>query len=194
MLTSPISSRKTVPWWAISKRPSLAADGAGEGALLVAEELALEQLAREAGAIEVDEGLGGARSVGVQPVGQQSLADAGLAQDQHRDRRVHDVACPFGQGADGRALAHEGVHGRARLPRPLGQRELPVAAILDARCMISSSAGSSTGLVTKSSAPSRMACTARSIEPCPVRTMIGVPESMARRVRSKSRPSPSGSM
>ena len=52
---SPISSRKSVPPWACSKKPRLRACGAGERALLVAEELALDELARDRGAVHLDE-------------------------------------------------------------------------------------------------------------------------------------------
>ena len=52
---SPISSRKSVPPSARSNRPRLRAHGAGERALLVAEQLALEQRARERRAVDADE-------------------------------------------------------------------------------------------------------------------------------------------
>ena len=48
---SPTSSRKSVPPSASSKRPTCCADRAGERALLVAEELALEQRRRDRGAV-----------------------------------------------------------------------------------------------------------------------------------------------
>ena len=52
---SPISSRNSVPWWAISALPTLRAGGAGEGALLVAEQLVLEQRLRDGRAVDGDE-------------------------------------------------------------------------------------------------------------------------------------------
>ena len=52
---SPISSRKSVPPSACSKRPSRRATRAGERALLVAEELALEERLGERGAVEAHE-------------------------------------------------------------------------------------------------------------------------------------------
>ena len=52
---SPTSSRKSVPRSAASKRPSRSADGAGERALHVAEELALEQPLGERRAVDLDE-------------------------------------------------------------------------------------------------------------------------------------------
>ena len=53
--SSPISSRKSVPPSAASKRPAVRRGGAGEGALLVAEELALEQALGDRGAVDRDE-------------------------------------------------------------------------------------------------------------------------------------------
>ena len=61
----------------------LAAHRAGEGALLVAEELGLEQVLRQRGAVHRDEGLRRPRAVGVDGAGDQLLAGAGLA--QHED-------------------------------------------------------------------------------------------------------------
>ena len=58
--------------------------GAGEGALLVSEQLAFQQRLGERGAVDGDEGFGGARAEAVQGAGHQFLARAGLAQDEHR--------------------------------------------------------------------------------------------------------------
>ena len=58
-------------------------DRAGEGALLVAEELALEQLARQRGAVELDERALAARALLVDRARDELLAGAGLALDQH---------------------------------------------------------------------------------------------------------------
>src|SRR5206468_9128627 len=52
---------------------------AGEGALFMAEELALEQRLRDGAAIDGDEGLGMARAVRVDGLGHQLLAGAALA-------------------------------------------------------------------------------------------------------------------
>ena len=54
-LRSPISSRKSVPPCASSKRPMPPLGGAGEGAALVAEHLRLDQVARDRGAVHGDE-------------------------------------------------------------------------------------------------------------------------------------------
>ena len=53
--SSPTSSRNSVPPSASSKRPRRCCVRAGEGALLVAEELALDQLARHRGAVDLDQ-------------------------------------------------------------------------------------------------------------------------------------------
>ena len=53
---SPISSRKSVPPSACLKRPSRLPGRSGEGALLVAEELTLEERLGERRAVELDEG------------------------------------------------------------------------------------------------------------------------------------------
>ena len=53
--SSPISSRKIVPPSATSKRPRVRGDRAGEGALLVAEQLALDERGGQGGAVHGDE-------------------------------------------------------------------------------------------------------------------------------------------
>ena len=58
--------------------------GAGERAALVAEQFAFEQGLGEGGAIDRDERLGGARAAAMDRAGDQFLAGAGLARDQHR--------------------------------------------------------------------------------------------------------------
>ena len=61
----------------------LAFGGAGEGALFVAEELAFEQRFGEGGAVEADERALPARAGIVDGPGDQLLADAAFAADQH---------------------------------------------------------------------------------------------------------------
>ena len=55
---------------------------ARKGPLLVPEQLALHELAREAGAVQVDEGLIRACALIVQPTGEHALAAARLSQDE----------------------------------------------------------------------------------------------------------------
>src|SRR6185295_15148298 len=64
------------------EQPFLLVDRAGEGAASVAEELALQELPRQARAVEIDEGLFAARSLLVQPARQHSFAAARLALDE----------------------------------------------------------------------------------------------------------------
>ena len=60
--SSPISSRKMVPPAASSNAPARRVCGAGERALLVAEQLALEQVGRDRAAVDDDERLARARA------------------------------------------------------------------------------------------------------------------------------------
>ncbi len=68
--------------------PRLARHGAGERAALVAEELALDELLRDGRAVDLDERLVLAARVLVQRAGDELLARAALAGDEHRGRRV----------------------------------------------------------------------------------------------------------
>src|SRR5262249_9202040 len=66
-------------------------DRARESALLVAEELALDELPRERGAVHLDERLRAARAPVVERVRDELLAGAALAADQHGDVGVGDA-------------------------------------------------------------------------------------------------------
>ena len=89
--SSPISSRKSVPPEAASKRPMRRSRGVGEGAPLVAEQLALDQPVGDRGAVDGDEGTLAARPQIVDGPRDQLLAGAALAPDQHRDLRHRDA-------------------------------------------------------------------------------------------------------
>ena len=65
----------------------VALGGAGEGALLVAEQDQLDQILGDGAAIDGDERLGAALARAVDGARDQFLADAGFALDQHRDVR-----------------------------------------------------------------------------------------------------------
>jgi hypothetical protein len=67
-----------------------ARDRARERTLLVPEQLALHQLARERGTVHRDERLGATRAPVVQRIGDQLLAGPALAPDQHGHVRVGD--------------------------------------------------------------------------------------------------------
>src|SRR3546814_56061 len=76
----------------------LARRGAGEGALLVAEQLRLHEVFGNRRAVDVDEALLGARRLLVEHARDQSLAGARLAVDQHGARRT--LGDPLDQPAD----------------------------------------------------------------------------------------------
>src|SRR5881396_4280530 len=59
--------------------------GAGEGASLVTEQLAFQELPRHGGAVDLDEGPRPAGGEMVDRVGDELLASAGLARDEHGD-------------------------------------------------------------------------------------------------------------
>src|SRR6202012_3314360 len=66
--------------------------GVGERALVVAEQLALEQLGRDRRAVDRDERPAGALAGGVDRARHQLLAGAALAGDQDRRQRRRDLA------------------------------------------------------------------------------------------------------
>ena len=110
----------------------LGRDRAREGALLVAEQLGLQQLAREPGAVEVDERLVGARPVLVEPAREHALARARLALDQHGHGRGDHARRLRGQLADDRRSRRRRDRRPGAPARDLpGQRDLPHAAVLE---------------------------------------------------------------
>ena len=68
--------------------PAAQRRGAGEGALLMAEQLRFHQVLGNRRHVECDERLGGARRVLMQRLGHALLAGAGLAVDQDGDMRL----------------------------------------------------------------------------------------------------------
>ena len=83
---SPISSRKRVPPSASLERARASGDGAGEGALLVAEQLDLEQVARDRPAIDGDIGSRRTVALRVDGAGDHFLAASRRSGDDHRGR------------------------------------------------------------------------------------------------------------
>src|SRR4029077_14075703 len=69
--------------------------GAGEGPLLVAEELALEEGLRERGAVHGHEGTCGARAPAMDRARRDLLADAALAEQEDRRIGARDLAERF---------------------------------------------------------------------------------------------------
>jgi hypothetical protein len=105
-----------------------AGDGAGEGALLVAEQLALEQVLGDGGAVDADEGPVGARTW-VDVAGHDFLTDAAFAGDQDRGFGTGDLvgqritAC-----IDGSRRPSSGGCRRRRRPGPRRSARRPAAA------------------------------------------------------------------
>src|SRR6185295_8388364 len=84
-----------------------ARDRAGECAALVAEQLAFDQLAAERGAVHLDHRLAAARAAVVQRVGDQLLAGAALAADQHRHVGIGHLGDDIEDAAHARAAADD---------------------------------------------------------------------------------------
>ena len=95
--------------------------GAGEGALLVAEQDRLHEIVGDRAAIDGDERFRLALAAAVDGAGEQFLADAGFALDQHRDGR-------------GRGLLRRAHHARHRLAAgdDVGKGQPAFAAVADA--------------------------------------------------------------
>ncbi len=122
---SPISSRKSVPPCASSKRPFAGGHRAGEGALLVAEELALDHALRQRRAIDLDDGLCGAPAGVVDGVRHQLLARAALPAQEHRRVARGDL------GDEVVDLLHRlGVADDVRRPEPVLQLVLQPEVLL----------------------------------------------------------------
>ena len=83
--------------------------GAGEGAAFVAEQFAFQQGFGDGGAVDGDEGRFGAVAVLVDGAGDEFLAGAGLAADEHVDGLGGDAANFLVDGLHGAAVADEGV-------------------------------------------------------------------------------------
>src|SRR5262249_54456579 len=112
------------------EKPHLARDGARESAFLVAEELGFEELAREAGAVEIQKGLFAARPVPVEPVRDDALAGPRLAADENRPLADENLPRLLGQRADRRAFAQERVE-LARMERLLAEHQASVALVFE---------------------------------------------------------------
>jgi len=69
------------------EEPALGPLGVGEGPLFITEELALEQIFRDGGAVDLDHGLFSARAGRMDGISRQLLAGAALPFEQHRGAR-----------------------------------------------------------------------------------------------------------
>ena len=103
---SPTSSRNKCPPVRQLEAPDLLADGPGEGALLVAKQLALQQPRGDGRTIQFDEGAALARAQVVNGAGDQLLTRAGFAPNEHR-----------GAGGGDRLHLLEDAGGGRRSPR-----------------------------------------------------------------------------
>ncbi|MNH29188.1 hypothetical protein D3C79_894030 [compost metagenome] len=81
--------------------------GTGEGVGLVAENLAFEQVFRQAATVQRHERLALAAAEVVQAAGDQFLAGTGFAFDQHVGRGIGDVGDQFAQVLHGRRAAND---------------------------------------------------------------------------------------
>src|ERR1051326_5642222 len=101
------------------EQPRPGGDGAGEGALFVPEQLALDQRGRDGGAVDLHERRRGARAVVMDGAGDELLAGPGLAFHQHRHLAMgRDPAGLLDDLAERRTLTENG--GEAVLAPLLG--------------------------------------------------------------------------
>ncbi len=91
----------------LAEATGLGRRGAGEGALLVPEELALDERLGQGAAVDDDEGPRGARREVVDPAGEHLLAGPGLARDEDRESARGDAAGELEDPRHGRALREE---------------------------------------------------------------------------------------
>ena len=109
----------------------------GGRTLLDPEELGLEQVARQGGAVERHEGLAGPRRGGMEVAGEDLLAGAGLAANQHADVAARHPGRiridPLHGRRHGRRLGQRRRHGGQRptdlLARPPSQVDQPRAGL-----------------------------------------------------------------
>ena len=87
----------------------LGGEGAGEGAALVPEELGLDELPGEPGAVDVDERALGAGADGVDPPREDALAGPGLPEQEHRAVGVPEPRDLVLDAVHGERSRHEGV-------------------------------------------------------------------------------------
>ena len=112
--------------------------GAGEGALLVTEQLGFEEILGDRGAVDRDEGLVLAQLTSVHVAGHHLLAGAALAGDEHRGVRAGDLLGELDDALHRGVAPHEGAlivghrleHGGDEL-RIGRQRDVFVGAGLD---------------------------------------------------------------
>ena len=89
--------------------------GAGEGALLVAEQNRLDEIGRQRAAIDRDEGLAAAIRGALNGARDDLLADAGFALDQHRNGRMRRALAKPDDAGHFRAARDEILEGQKTL-------------------------------------------------------------------------------
>ena len=139
----------------------LVADGAGEGPGHVAEQLAFQQRFGQRPAGDFDERLVAAAAAAMDGPGDQRLARAALAGDQHGGLGVGDRVDHVEDPQHAVVVADDVLHAEPQVE--LGLQRLVFLDHLRwfrARSMASSSSSSISGLVRKSKAPARIASTA----------------------------------
>ena len=94
------------------------------------EELALQQLPVQAGAVQLHEGVGAAAGLRVDPPGQGALAGACLPIQKDGDIHPQDLLDPDLQGLDGGARTRKGVEGLLPCQAVLGQAVLAQARLI----------------------------------------------------------------
>ena len=139
----------------------LVAVGAGERALDVAEQLAFQQARRQGGAVDLDERLAGPRAVVVDAPGQQFLAGAALAAEQHGGSAGGHLADQLQQLPHRRAGADDAV----RWPAAMASRyrRVAIGRSATARRLATDCAACAAG----SAAPGCAAAARRSSRPWP---------------------------
>ena len=157
----------------------VAVGGAGEGALLVAEQDRLDEIVGNGAAVDRDERLGAPFAGAVDGARDQLLADAGFALDQHRDgggRRLLGAAAARACMRGLRVMMSLKVSVPAWL-RLIRWISLSSALVASALRRLTSRRSAPTGLTTKSVAPARIADTTLSMPPCAVCTITGMLQS-----------------
>ena len=165
--------------------------GAGERALLVAEELRFDELVGNGGAVHLHERSVAAQALAMDGARHELLADAALAPDEHgrtgrrrlaQSRRARAPAAASRRRSGSASRRRAGTSGS----RCAGARES------SALRTVTSTRSLSSGFSMKSNAPSLVASTAVDTVPCPEMTTMGVTSTMCRSRCSTSRPSMPG--
>jgi hypothetical protein len=116
----------------ILEAADMAVEGAGEGALLMAEQHRFDEIFRDRAAIDGDHRLAAARGGGVDRLGDHFLARAALALDQHRDPGPGRLGGDRESGTEARRRADDLLEGEGPDRDLLGQRAKLAAAALAA--------------------------------------------------------------